>query len=562
MPKREVAVLRPFYKKEGETFYEIVSVDESRLGDDDELLIERGGAGSGHHGHSGRPGEVGGSLPKGVREGGGEYSPNTLLKMTLGGKIHCGYGDTLDPLCGVRSPLRTPGRNAARELGPVDNTRDVTCKNCNKKAVKKFKSMEADLIAKIGDDERELDNFVDYVVTWHYGDRSGEVAEKLWKEARSNWIENWRYENKDMSQEEGYEYLDSLNKHERYKVYDDLIIMNYAILEGQNTEETISHLRIHFPRAFEKVLSRWTREQMVERGGPGSGHHGHAGRPGERGGSLPKGYGLGDKLHVPRTARWDYVREGFDLIKQVHTLPEDAIADIPLQEARGKNRVGGYMYSSEEAIKMLIGLKDQDGWAHSTLATTVHESAHFMDHTMLSWNDQFSVNPLSWVSKQAGALYDVWESPSNAAAKLEDMGVEYETARAMIDWYDAVRHSEGFEELEAYTGGYKNIELPIGYFKGPRDNPTNVIKSPGQIGEYDIPFQVVRNYRKPEELWARSYVQYIASRSGNEELYRTIRESQMMADSGMIPAYWEDDDFEPIAEAMDEVFRSKGWLNE
>ena len=28
--------------------------------------------------------------------------------------------------------------------------------------------------------------------------------------------------------------------------------------------------------------------EVIERGGPGSGHHGHAGRPGEVGGSQPK----------------------------------------------------------------------------------------------------------------------------------------------------------------------------------------------------------------------------------------------------------------------------------
>lgn len=37
-------------------------------------------------------------------------------------------------------------------------------------------------------------------------------------------------------------------------------------------------------------------DEVVERGGPGSGHHGHAGRPGEVGGSLPSGETSGDPL--------------------------------------------------------------------------------------------------------------------------------------------------------------------------------------------------------------------------------------------------------------------------
>lgn len=54
-------------------------------------LIKKGGAGSGHHGHVGRPGEVGGSLPsgaaarpagaRGVREGGSDYQTALMDKV-------------------------------------------------------------------------------------------------------------------------------------------------------------------------------------------------------------------------------------------------------------------------------------------------------------------------------------------------------------------------------------------------------------------------------------------------------------------------------------------------
>lgn len=45
---------------------------------------------------------------------------------------------------------------------------------------------------------------------------------------------------------------------------------------------------------FQEVFTRWTKMapwRSAEKGGPGSGFHGHAGRPGERGGSAPKGTG-------------------------------------------------------------------------------------------------------------------------------------------------------------------------------------------------------------------------------------------------------------------------------
>lgn len=41
-------------------------------------------------------------------------------------------------------------------------------------------------------------------------------------------------------------------------------------------------------------------DDLTERGGPGSGHRGHEGRPGEVGGSLPSGVGIGREINPPR----------------------------------------------------------------------------------------------------------------------------------------------------------------------------------------------------------------------------------------------------------------------
>jgi hypothetical protein len=70
-----------------------------------------------------------------------------------------------------------------------------------------------------------------------------------------------------------------------------------------------------------------------------------------------------------------------------------------------------------------------------------------------------------------------------------------------------------------------------------------------------------RNYvLDPIELWAMSYAQWIALRSGDPDLAAQLHDQQQK--HATYSMAWPNEDFEPIAEAMDEVFRSIGWLRE
>lgn len=65
---------------------------------------------------------------------------------------------------------------------------------------------------------------------------------------------------------------------------------------------------------------RWA---VIVWGGPGSGHHGHAGRPGERGGSSPRGGALASKLpHEPKEWRREKAleRAGWDIPREAEKL--------------------------------------------------------------------------------------------------------------------------------------------------------------------------------------------------------------------------------------------------
>jgi hypothetical protein len=59
----------------------------------------------------------------------------------------------------------------------------------------------------------------------------------------------------------------------------------------------------------------------------------------------------------------------------------------------------------------------------------------------------------------------------------------------------------------------------------------------------------------PTEWWSRAYAQWVALRSGSTTMKKQA-DHVIMNEVG----YWKWDDFKPIAEAIDKLFRQKGWL--
>jgi hypothetical protein len=58
---------------------------------------------------------------------------------------------------------------------------------------------------------------------------------------------------------------------------------------------------------------------------------------------------------------------------------------------------------------------------------------------------------------------------------------------------------------------------------------------------------------KPSEMFARAYFQWVAIRSGDQTLLKELHAHQGTGYA------WQDDDFEPIADAMDKLFGRLGW---
>lgn len=123
--------------------------------------------------------------------------------------------------------------------------------------------------------------------------------------------------------------------------------------------------------------------------------------------------------------------------------------------------------------------------------------------------------------------------------------------RALLDWKDAAYKSAAVAQL-AGLGKTMRAKGHI-EFTTP-DGATNQMRlSPSWI-TYAL---------RDNELWARSYAQYIAVRSGDAAMLAELRKEQAETRAAHvpIPTQWEDDDFEPIAKAMDAIFTQLGWLH-
>lgn len=63
-----------------------------------------------------------------------------------------------------------------------------------------------------------------------------------------------------------------------------------------------------------------------------------------------------------------------------------------------------------------------------------------------------------------------------------------------------------------------------------------------------------------EELFARSYAQWVAKRTGDAKMMEGLDYWRNRLDETARLSQWDDDDFEPIAAAIDSLFRLKGWI--
>ena len=311
----------------------------------------------------------------------------------------------------------------------------------------------------------------------------------------------------------------------------------------------------------------------------------HCGRPGEQGGSAPRSECSGASerdsandlfQHIPGTKRWDAVRDALDAIDSVHEI--DIWRTLPLKETRAANKGASYHIMFGSPNNFMIKLSDRYGETEEI--SIVHEIGHHIDHWLLGQNEPYAprwfmatvANSLSGAGMSVSGIEDaidrIRKYPVQLSDLVEEGEYEYiepsdEISRAGLYLWDAIKKSQGYRDLEnfkTYTGRVEIPNPPDDYFFGQRSNPDfETVKKVSEVNPIvlGVPFSLLRNFREPREIFARAYSQYVALRSGNERMILAVDENNRFAKSGSYPIAWEWDDFEPIANQFDSLFRSK-----
>jgi hypothetical protein len=223
---------------------------------------------------------------------------------------------------------------------------------------------------------------------------------------------------------------------------------------------------------------------------------------------------IGAVIRVPAGPEYDAARNALEAIDRVHVVR--AVPRIPLQ-LRDDLRVRGRIVFGGNGLPIAIQIKR--GLPDAEL-TVLHEIGHLLDATAIGEGEFF------------GRSFDRLATP------VQD---------ALIGWGRAVERSATHRSLlEIAQRGSFAVELEHG-------DTIYVRLPPGQ--------QLLVNYLlEVEEVFARSYVQYIAAVSGDPRIQALIAADRDSDGASLYPAYWDADDFEPIRRALDALFDMLGWL--
>ncbi|NIM22467.1 MAG: hypothetical protein GTN64_08665 [Candidatus Latescibacteria bacterium] len=271
--------------------------------------IERGGPGSGHFGHEGRPGKVGGSLPDGVIDGSPDYG------------VDDGAGQTVQAVKPSKVRIRY-NPNLSGEAQSISTKEGVDVELGKKFWKLTSREQKALVLAhEIGHeivDRYLFDNDVDF---WEIEEIMRAPAKEQWEgrelpvyvfgqtqvdEAISQSYAEYIFEGSKPFKDRGGKYLEAL------KIVESAIA---ASPEFNFKKEHYMEMANALPPDDPDISGIST---LQERGGPGSGHHGHRGRPGEIGGSLPSGAVAAEPVETARRPK-----DFHDVIEMYDLMPRE-----------------------------------------------------------------------------------------------------------------------------------------------------------------------------------------------------------------------------------------------
>ncbi|MCW8830556.1 MAG: hypothetical protein OQK32_03440 [Gammaproteobacteria bacterium] len=192
-----------------------------------------------------------------------------------------------------------------------------------------------------------------------------------------------------------------------------------------------------------------------------------------------------------------------DTIDRIHG--DGRLPVIPVHRTASRKYYGAYRsirYTNRAVDIRIAQIGDHKDF------TLAHEIGHFIDQQGLPGNGFSSVN-----------------------------------SAALAGWRKAVSESAAINQLKKVVAGPLSVEV---------DGIT-----------YSVQKDYARYLLKTEEIWARSYSQYIAAKSENTLLRSQLSTLVDQSNHAIIDyaTQWTSADFAPISDAIDKLFIEMGWLN-
>lgn len=224
----------------------------------------------------------------------------------------------------------------------------------------------------------------------------------------------------------------------------------------------------------------------------------------------PRTSGMPVSNALQNTAKGKVAKAVDHTIKVIDGVHGDGnLPQIPVEQSSGTRMWGQYQYYP--GINKSVDIRISSRGSHIDF-TSAHEIGHFIDHR--------GIDPKS-------------------------MGFASSNSSLMDKWEAAVKQSNSYQKL-------------VDMRKNPDAYAVDVQLGPRSSAKISPDRNHIHYLLSTQELWARSYAQYISEKSGDTTLLQQLGEER----SEKLYGYrqWETADFAPIRNAIDELFEGLGWL--
>lgn len=233
---------------------------------------------------------------------------------------------------------------------------------------------------------------------------------------------------------------------------------------------------------------------------------------------------------------YDLARKALAIIDTIHG--DGDMMNLPFVVKKG-TFYGCYLRGNYMALSPV-------GTVSHPLMTVFHETGHYLDSMgLLKGNQtaQFSLAPTlvrvrgtrgrrgGWTTQMKPRMVPPGNPPPGAASMLSLTTEDRRVVSPELDALkDALRNSQAFKDLQTSSNA--------------------------------LSYRAKTDMLSTKEVFARAYAQYIVVKSGNAQALAELDHfrSDMAAGRHLKGRQWEDDDFKPIVEAFDNLFRAVGWM--